>query len=578
MMGAGLAAPGGSDDELRQTRAAGRRVRRPLPLPVSRGYANYVLFVLTLVYVFNFIDRQILSILAEDIKRDLGLADAQIGFLYGTAFAVFYAIFGIPLGRLADIWVRKSLISVGLFFWSLMTALSGTARGFGSLAGFRIGVGVGESSASPAAFSMLGDYFPPRLRATAVAIYSSGVYIGAGSRPLPRRAHRRQLERRRTPAGGAPFGLAGWQAAFFAVGLPGILMALWVRTLREPVRGQSEGLAVPPTHPHPFRELFRELGAVLPPLTLWTLAKNGAGARGILINLALAAVCAGGAWTLISILGSAPQWIAMGIGLYAFFSWLQGIALRDRATFSMIYRSKAIVYGEIGFAWLAFVGYGFNFWTPPFFQRVHGVSVQQAGIVLGLSGALAGLLGVSGGGMLSDRLRRTRPRGAARGGHDHGAGLRSARAADDAVRQRGRRLRLQLHLPALLAVLDRLGDRARQRAGDAAHASDGVGVLHPRRHLHRPGARPLHHGPDQRPAGEGGALERRCAGRGDAVGTPSLRPGVPFPVARQPSRRARRGEPARSGAGVGRAGLASAPAVPLALFAAMIPASRRFSR
>ena len=150
------------------------------PAPVSRGYANYVLFVLVLVYVFNFIDRQILSILAEDIKADLGLTDAQLGFLYGTAFAVFYAIFGIPLGRLADIWVRKSLISVGLSFWSLMTALSGTARGFGSLAAFRIGVGVGESSASPAAFSMLGDYFPPRLRATAVAIYSSGVYIGAG--------------------------------------------------------------------------------------------------------------------------------------------------------------------------------------------------------------------------------------------------------------------------------------------------------------------------------------------------------------------------------------------------------------
>ncbi len=379
------------------------------PAPVSRGYANYVLIILTLVYVFNFIDRQILSILAEDIKRDLGLGDAQIGFLYGTAFAVFYAIFGIPLGRLADIWVRKSLISVGLSFWSLMTALSGTARGFGTLAGFRIGVGVGESSASPAAFSMLGDYFPPRLRATAVAIYSSGVYIGAGVGLFLGGLIVGNWNEAYAN-GGAPFGLSGWQAAFFAVGLPGIVMALWVRTLREPVRGQSEGLAVPPTHPHPFRALFRELASVLPPLTLWSLAQSGAGARGILLNLALGAACAGGAWALISILGSAPQWIALGIGLYAFFSWLQGVALRDRATFSMIYKSKAIVYGEIGFAWLAFVGYGFNFWTPPFFQRVHGVSVQQAGIVLGLSGALAGLFGVSGGGVLSDRLRRTRSR------------------------------------------------------------------------------------------------------------------------------------------------------------------------
>jgi len=377
------------------------------PRPVSRRYANYVLFVLLLVYVFNFIDRQILSILAEDIKRDLGLSDASIGFLYGTAFAVFYAIFGIPLGRLADIWVRKNLISVGLFFWSLMTALSGISRGFGSLATFRIGVGVGESSASPAAFSMLGDYFPPRLRATAVAIYSSGVYIGAGiglfiGGLIVGRWNAAY------PDGNAPFGLAGWQAAFFAVGIPGLLMAIWVWTLREPVRGQSEGLAVPPVHPHPFRELFRELAAVLPPLTLWTLARAGAGARGILLNLGLAVVCAASAAGLIALLGSAPQWIALAIGLYAFFSWLQGLALRDPATFKMIYRSRAVVYGMIGFAWLAFVSYGFNFWTPPFFQRAHGVSVAEVGVVLGLSGAIAGWLGVSGGGILSDRLKVTR--------------------------------------------------------------------------------------------------------------------------------------------------------------------------
>jgi len=112
-----------------------------------------VLIVLVLVYVLNFIDRQILSILAEDIKADLGLSDADLGFLYGTVFAVFYAVFGIPLGRVSDIWVRKNMISIGLFVWSAMTALSGTAKGFASLAGYRIGVGVGvgESSASPAA-------------------------------------------------------------------------------------------------------------------------------------------------------------------------------------------------------------------------------------------------------------------------------------------------------------------------------------------------------------------------------------------------------------------------------------------
>ena len=158
-----------------------------MPNPAERGtppiggrYAAYVTVVLVIVYVFNFIDRQIVTILAEEIKADLGISDAQIGFLYGTAFAVFYAIFGIPLGKLADTWTRKNLIAIGIGFWSLMTALSGTARSFGALATYRVGVGIGEASATPAAFSMLSDYFPPALRATVLAIYSSGIYIGAG--------------------------------------------------------------------------------------------------------------------------------------------------------------------------------------------------------------------------------------------------------------------------------------------------------------------------------------------------------------------------------------------------------------
>ena len=143
-------------------------------------YAHYVLFVLVIVYVFNFIDRQILSILSQDIQADLGVTDAEMGFLYGTMFAVFYAVFGIPLARFADVWVRRSLISIGLMFWSAMTAASAFARSFGVLTTFRIGVGIGEASASPAAYSMLSDYYSPKLRSTVLAIYSSGVYIGGG--------------------------------------------------------------------------------------------------------------------------------------------------------------------------------------------------------------------------------------------------------------------------------------------------------------------------------------------------------------------------------------------------------------
>src|SRR5580658_5085844 len=122
-------------------------------------YSWYVLGVLFLVYAINFIDRQILSILAQDIKADLGVSDAQLGFLYGTAFAIFYSLFGIPLGRLADGWHRCRLIALGLTLWSSMTALSGLASSFGLLAAARVGVGIGEASASPAAYSLLGDYF-----------------------------------------------------------------------------------------------------------------------------------------------------------------------------------------------------------------------------------------------------------------------------------------------------------------------------------------------------------------------------------------------------------------------------------
>ena len=378
--------------------------------PASNGpYAWYVLGVLVLVYIFNFIDRQILSILNEDIKADLGLTDAHMGFLFGTAFAVFYAIFGIPLGRLADIWVRKNMIAIGLFFWSLMTALSGTARGFGSLASFRIGVGIGESSASPAAFSMLGDYFPPRLRATAVAIYSSGVYIGAGIGMLIGGQIVQRWNSHFPIAAEAPLGLAGWQVAFFAVGLPGLLMSLWVWTLKEPQRGLSEGLKPPPAHQQPFRVLAHEMAAVIPPFTLLSLYRAG-GAAAATGNALIAAAIAAIAVALTHTVGSPAQWIALGVGLYAFFSWVQGLRYRDRATFQMIFACRSILYGMIGFSWCGFVTYGLSYWAAPYFIRVHNESMGSVGTVLGLTAMTAGWLGVTSGGVISDWLRTRDPR------------------------------------------------------------------------------------------------------------------------------------------------------------------------
>ncbi len=375
---------------------------------VGGRYAWYVLVVLVIVYVFNFIDRQILSILAEEIKRDIGLSDAEIGFLYGTVFAVFYAIFGIPLGRLADVWVRKSLIAIGLAFWSAMTVLSGTARSFPVLGAYRIGVGIGEASASPAAFSSLVDWFPARLRATALSIYSSGVYIGAGIGIF---LGGFIVDRWRSafPDGTAPLDLKGWHVAYFAVGLPGLLLALWVASLREPRRGQSEGLPEPARNPHPFRVLGSELMAVLPPLTLVSLHRAGAGSGGIARNLAGALAIVLVAAALIRATGSVAQWIALGGGVYAAFSWAQGLRLRDAPAFALIFGTPALLLSATGFACIAFVTYGIGFWGAPFFIRQHGASAGDVGLYLGLAAALGGWIGVTLGGVVSDALRERTP-------------------------------------------------------------------------------------------------------------------------------------------------------------------------
>lgn len=199
---------------------------------VSRGYRAWVLTALVTVYTFNFIDRQILSILLQPIKADLGLSDTALGFLTGFAFAIFYATLGIPIAMLADRWNRRSIISLSLGLWSLMTALSGFATNFWHLALARIGVGIGEAGGSPPAYSLISDYFRAEQRATALAIYSMGLPFGILLGFL---------------IGGWINDLLNWRAAFFVVGLPGLLFAFVLRfTVREPPRLESTAIAAPP--------------------------------------------------------------------------------------------------------------------------------------------------------------------------------------------------------------------------------------------------------------------------------------------------------------------------------------------
>ncbi len=370
------------------------------------AYSWYALGVLVIVYVLNFVDRNIISILAEDIKADLGLRDDQIGFLYGTAFGVFYALFGIPLGKLADNWHRVRLMTAGLFIWSAFTALSGFAKSFTALSVARIGVGVGEATASPSAYSLISDWFPKKMRATALAVYSSGLYIGGGISLLIGGAIVENWNEA-YPVD-APLGLAGWQAAFIAVGLPGILLACLVFTLREPLRGQSDGIITPPAK-DPFRGFARELVAVIPPFTLIGAAQ--AGPKGIVTNLAGMLVIGGAAYALAVATGSYQQWIAVGIGYYAIFSWASTLKRRDEAAFKLIWGTPAFLTTILGYGMVAFMSYAASFWAAPYAIRILGEAPAMAGFWIGGPGAVGGFLGVILGGAAADYLRKRNPAG-----------------------------------------------------------------------------------------------------------------------------------------------------------------------
>lgn len=193
---------------------------------VSSVYRNYVLFMLTLVYVFNFIDRQLLVILQESIKKELLLSDTQLGLLSGFTFALFYVTLGIPIARLADRTNRRNTVAISLGVWSLMTACSGLVRNFAQLLLARIGVGVGEAGCSPPAHAMISDYFPPEKRATALSIYSSGISFGILTGFL---------------LGGYLSQQLGWRTAFFTAGIPGIVFSLlFFLTVKEPRRGATD--------------------------------------------------------------------------------------------------------------------------------------------------------------------------------------------------------------------------------------------------------------------------------------------------------------------------------------------------
>ncbi|MEY4160242.1 MAG: hypothetical protein RLZZ136_863 [Pseudomonadota bacterium] len=363
--------------------------------------AYFALFILVLSNLFNMLDRSIVSILAQSIKTDLKLNDADLGFLLGTAFAVFYSIVGIAMGRISDFVSRTKMLAVGLALWSVMTAMGGAAIGFISLSSARIGVGVGEAVANPCSHSLLADSFPPRNRALALGTYLTGTFLGTatamivgglfvqkwpfycGVMPLASACH-----------------LAGWQAALVAVGTPGLLLALLVLTLHEPERPRKE------QEHSTFALILREIGSALPPFTLFSIY-GLAGRDGLLRNLRLIAIIAAIVAIAILMTGDIAQWIACGLGAYSIATWGQVQKHGDFPLFRLTYGDKTFVLGVTATALVACIIAGISVWAAPLAMRTFtAVPASKIGLGLGMIYVLGSILGVVIGGWLTDRWKR----------------------------------------------------------------------------------------------------------------------------------------------------------------------------
>lgn len=381
---------------------------QPPPVLGRVPFARTILAVLVLVSILNFVDRQILSILASRIKTDLLISDTQLGFLFGTAFAIFYAVFGVPLGVYADLGSRKKLIAWGLALWSAMTVLSGLASGFAGLAFARVGVGIGEASCSPAAYSLIADLFPRARRATALAIYSLGIYIGIGLGNLLG-GYVVDGWSIAFPPGQAPFGLRGWQAAFILAGLPGLLLAPIVGRLREPLRGGLEG-ATTASHQDPLGEALREGLALVPPFSFLRLSRDGT-AAGLRRNLSAFLILALLSAAVSLMLDDPVQWTCLAFGAYVMITMAQRLKAREPDAHALIFKTPSLRLATLGFSFLSFTGYAIGFWMAPFFIRFHGFSAAEIGWRLALISAIGGGLGVTAGGALADWLRLKTPNG-----------------------------------------------------------------------------------------------------------------------------------------------------------------------
>ncbi len=361
-------------------------------------HACFALATLVGANLLNYVDRQILPMLAESIKADFSLDDAQLGFLMGTAFAVFYAVVGIAFGRVSDRISRKKLITAGLLLWSAMTALGATAVNFVTLGLARIGVGIGEATANPCTHSLAADIFPAKNRALVMGFLVAGSNVGGALALLIGGWFVSNWD---TACSSLPLWdfcrLPDWKATLIAVGLPGIPMALLLMCIREPRRNIPR-VNVP-------KVFVEELSAAIPPFTLWALYRK-AGRGALLGNLRAIALIAALAALLVYLTGDIMQWVAVGIGVYSVYTWGIIQRERDRPLYALTFGDPTFMLALGGASLLACIGGAVRIWVAPYAMRTLDMEPSMIGLNLGLIGVIGAIAGVLLGGMLTDIWKR----------------------------------------------------------------------------------------------------------------------------------------------------------------------------
>lgn len=386
------------------------------------------LTLVALSQAVSMVDRQILAILAPRIKADLAIGDAELGLLYGTVFAIFYALFSLPLGRLADGWIRTRLLSISIILWSAMTGLAGFAQNFAMLAVTRLGVGVGEASVQPAGMSLLADVFPREKRGMTSAMMAAAVALGLGGAMWLGGTVADGWDAAYA-GGGAPLGLRGWQAAFLVASIPGILLGIALLFLPEPQRGAADGIVAPPD-PHVFRESGSVFLQIMPGLAWVHLARVKAPARVWATNiLGLAAIViamvALARWTdtlrpatatplhlgPLEIGTNTLQWSVTGFGLYVLLCWAQALRLRDKPTYTLLMQTPALGAIIVVAVCQSVINYGLMGWTAFYLVQHFRLSLAEVGFQFGLLSATIGILGPLIAGPLSDWAKARHPSG-----------------------------------------------------------------------------------------------------------------------------------------------------------------------